>query len=138
MGYIGHPPDRVNVTGIAEEIFPTQGWSNYADSKKIMRIVQETLTNTRKHAQAQTVRVLLTREQTGEYLLLIEDDGIGFEGASKQGRPGEHIGLSIMEERARRLGGNLRIESEVGEGTRVELSYRPQADRRKADRRWIV
>jgi hypothetical protein len=40
MGYIGSPPDRVNVTGIAEEIFPKQGWSNYADSQKILQIVR--------------------------------------------------------------------------------------------------
>ena len=39
MGYIGSPPDRVNVTGIAEEIFPKQGWQNFADSKKILEIV---------------------------------------------------------------------------------------------------
>ena len=43
-----------------------------------------------------------------------------------------------MEERARRLGGNLRIESEVGEGTRVELSYQPKANPDKNDRRWII
>ncbi|RMG49726.1 MAG: hypothetical protein D6717_14595, partial [Gammaproteobacteria bacterium] len=43
--------------------------------------------------------------------------------------PGEHIGLKIMEERARVLGGRLRIESEPGEGTRVELKfhYDPEA-----------
>jgi len=40
MGYIGKPPDRVNVTGIAEEIFPKQGWKNFADSQKILRIVR--------------------------------------------------------------------------------------------------
>jgi len=40
MGYIGNPPDRVNVTGIAEEIFPVQGWHNFADSQKIERIVR--------------------------------------------------------------------------------------------------
>ena len=52
--------------------------------------------------------------QRDTYSLLVEDDGVGFEDEAKHGRPGEHIGLSIMEERARRLGGNLRIESEVG------------------------
>lgn len=109
-----------------------------AEEMQMLRVAQECLANIRKHAQAHTVRVMFTCRGKDNYALLIEDDGIGFEGASKQGRPGEHIGLSIMEERARRLGGNLRIESEVGEGTRVELSYRPQADRRKADRRWIV
>lgn len=40
MGYIGSPPDRVNVTGVAEEIFPPQGWHNFADSQKIERIVR--------------------------------------------------------------------------------------------------
>lgn len=43
-----------------------------------------------------------------------------------------------MEERARRLGGTLRIESEVGEGTRVELMYQPQPRKRGAEWRWIT
>lgn len=98
-----------------------------AEELQIMRIVQETLTNVRKHAQAQTVRVLLTREQTGEYVLLIEDDGVGFSTPRRSGHPGEHIGLSILEERARRIGAALNIESEPGEGTRVELVFNPSA-----------
>jgi hypothetical protein len=40
MGYIGKPPDRINVTGIAEEIFPPQGWSRFADSNMIERVVR--------------------------------------------------------------------------------------------------
>ncbi len=40
MGYIGNPPDKVNVTGIAEEIFPRQGWHAFADSARIERIVR--------------------------------------------------------------------------------------------------
>jgi len=40
MGYIGKPPDRRNVKGIAEELFPPQGWDNYADSKKMEEIVR--------------------------------------------------------------------------------------------------
>lgn len=100
-----------------------------SDEMQMLRIVQECLANIRKHAQAHTVRVLLTCSPEGEYMLLVEDDGVGFtnerlEGGSG-GKPGEHIGLSIMEERARRLGASIRIESESGEGTRVELTYRP-------------
>jgi two-component system nitrate/nitrite sensor histidine kinase NarX len=91
---------------------------------QLIRILQETLTNVRKHARAQTVRVLLTREESGEYVLLVEDDGVGFSTARKAaGRPGEHIGLSILEERARRIGASLDIESEPGEGTRVEVRF---------------
>ncbi|MHC4748139.1 MAG: FAD-dependent oxidoreductase [Planctomycetota bacterium] len=40
MGYIGNPPDRRNITGITEELFPPQGWDNYADSKKMEKIVR--------------------------------------------------------------------------------------------------
>ncbi len=101
------------------EVTPTE-------EMQLVRIVQETLTNVRKHADAQTVRVLLTREQNGDYVLLVEDDGVGFSARRKAaGRPGEHIGLSILEERARRIGAHLEIESEPGEGTRVEVTFTP-------------
>ncbi|WP_440870581.1 GAF domain-containing sensor histidine kinase [Thiocystis violacea] len=90
---------------------------------QLLRIVQESLANIRKHAQAHTVRVLLTRDAGGQHVLLIEDDGVGFSAPADGSRPGEHIGLSIMEERARRIGAELRIESEPGEGTRVEVNF---------------
>ncbi|MCG8427340.1 MAG: histidine kinase [Chromatiales bacterium] len=107
-----------------------------SEEMQILRIVQESLANIRKHAHAHTVRILMTCNSEGEYMLLIEDDGVGFENQSQEGSPGEHIGLSIMEERARRLGGTLRIESEPGEGTRVELIYNPgakQAERQQKE-----
>ena len=40
MGYIGSPPDRVNITGLVEEFFPKQGWQNFANSKKMESIVR--------------------------------------------------------------------------------------------------
>jgi len=109
-----------------------------AEEMQILRIAQESLANIRKHAKAHTVRVLLTCRGDNGLSLLLEDDGVGFENAAKIGQPGEHIGLSIMEERARRLGGRLRIESEPGEGTRVELSYKPAGRKNDAERRWIT
>ncbi|AGA91073.1 signal transduction histidine kinase, nitrate/nitrite-specific [Thioflavicoccus mobilis 8321] len=99
---------------------------------QILRIVQEALANIRKHAKALTVRVLLTREASGTYVILVEDDGIGFNAPRLAARPGEQIGLSIMEERARRIGAELRIESEPGEGTRVELFFVAQRRTRPA------
>jgi two-component system, NarL family, nitrate/nitrite sensor histidine kinase NarX len=96
-----------------------------SEEMQLLRIVQESLANIRKHARANTVRILLNLEH-GVITLLIEDDGRGFEQAPA-GKPGEHLGLSIMQERAQRLGGELKIESEPGEGTRVELSYRPES-----------
>jgi two-component system nitrate/nitrite sensor histidine kinase NarX len=93
-----------------------------ATEMQLLRVVQEALTNVRKHAQAHTVRVLLTCRSGGALLLLVEDDGVGFRAPVSAGRPGERLGLSIMQERARRMGAELRIESEPGEGTRVELT----------------
>lgn len=91
---------------------------------QVTRIAQEALANVRKHANAHTVRVLLKRAgRGGEHVLLIEDDGVGFGEGKMDGRAGEHIGLSIMQERARRIGAELRIESEPGDGTRVELVF---------------
>jgi two-component system, NarL family, nitrate/nitrite sensor histidine kinase NarX len=100
-----------------------------ATELQILRIAQEALANARKHAQAHTVRILLTRQGTDGYVLLVEDDGVGFSAPRRSTRPGEHIGLAIMEERARRIGAELRIESEPGEGTRCELLF--AVDRRK-------
>ncbi len=99
---------------------------------QVLRIVQEALANIRKHSKAHTVRVMLKCDNDGNYNVLVEDDGIGMSRPAFSGHPGEHIGLSIMQERARYLGGELRIESEEGEGTRVSLSFRhpdPNSDR---------
>ena len=89
---------------------------------QVTRIAQEALANIRKHARAHTVRMLLTRAG-GSYVLLVEDDGIGFDAVPAAGSTGEHLGLTIMQERARRIGAELRVESEPEEGTRVELVF---------------
>lgn len=91
---------------------------------QVLRIVQEALCNVRKHSKAHTVRVLMRGHNDGQYRVLIEDDGTGLTSLPSSGAPGEHVGLSIMEERARRLGGKIRFESEPGEGTRIQLTFR--------------
>lgn len=91
---------------------------------QILHIVQEALSNARKHSEAQNVRVLLNNSPQGDYRVLIEDDGKGIVNRSEKKHPGEHIGLSIMNERAQHLAGVLSIDSETGEGTRVELQFK--------------
>ncbi len=91
---------------------------------QVLRIVREALNNVRKHSRAQTVRVLVRCESGGLYRILIEDDGVGIGQPAINASPGEHLGLSIMHERARRISGDLKIESEPGEGTRISLSFR--------------
>lgn len=89
---------------------------------QIFHIVKEALSNIRQHSHACNARILLNNDSHGAYTLLIEDDGEGIAPVSES-RPGEHIGLSVMRERAERLPGELTIESEPGEGTRIVLSF---------------
>lgn len=95
------------------------------------RIVQESLTNIKKHANAYIVRVLVTHDKEGNIRILIENDGKGFDQKKIQSAEGQHLGLTIMKERARHLGGDLKIESEPDEGTRVELNFQYKEDNAK-------
>lgn len=85
----------------------------------VYRIVQESLNNTVKHAQARTARVSVTR--TGnELIVTVQDDGRGFAAQPTQKLMADgHLGLAGMRERAALLGGSLEIESKPDAGTLV-------------------
>jgi signal transduction histidine kinase len=83
----------------------------------LYRIVQEALTNVIKHANAQTVSVVLTR-QGDRIAVVIEDDGRGFDPETARG---ERLGLLGMEERIALVGGRLSVESRPGQGTTVAV-----------------
>jgi signal transduction histidine kinase len=88
----------------------------------LYRIIQESLTNALKHAQAENIYVNLIRKGEQKVLLLsIEDDGRGFHPAREPhtGLEEGHLGITIMRERAVLLGGELQIESQPGKGTMV-------------------
>src|SRR4051812_273663 len=86
---------------------------------EVLRIAQEALQNALRHAQARHVRVRLRTEE-GRLLLEVRDDGVGFDPRALDVRS-RRLGLTSMEERARRLGGRLDVRSAVGEGTTVRL-----------------
>lgn len=83
----------------------------------LFRILQESVSNTLRHAKANSVDVLLI-ERDGLVILRIVDDGIGFE--FDQTRTGSY-GLQNMKERAVELGGSLKIVSVPRNGTRLEV-----------------
>jgi two-component system nitrate/nitrite sensor histidine kinase NarX len=94
---------------------------------QVYQIVREALANVIKHAGASNARVVL--ERTAKSVRVsVEDDGSGARIArrSADAQGDEHYGLAIMRERARRIGGSLRIVSAPGKGTQVRLSI-PQA-----------
>ena len=92
-----------------------------AQEIQVFYIIQEALTNIRKHSAARTVRILLNN-QDELYTVLIEDDGLGMAEAAEV-VTAEHAGLAIMRERTERLQGQIVIESEPGEGTRIVLMF---------------
>ena len=82
----------------------------------LYHVVQESLTNVRKHAQAATVTARLEQEN-GTFRLTISDDGVGFD----QKQPAAGQGLANMRERIGALGGRLDVTSARGEGTRLTV-----------------
>jgi two-component system, chemotaxis family, CheB/CheR fusion protein len=90
------------------------------------RVAQEALNNVAKHAHASRVDVLLER-RNGAILLVVEDDGVGFDAADPSQSGG--LGLSGMHERASLIGAGLQIESSPGQGTSVFLRYSPDGAR---------
>jgi len=93
-----------------------------------MRIIQEALTNVRKHAGAGKVWVRIKRDD-GCVRISVEDDGRGFDPArvAEQGR--QYFGLQVMRERAESVGGDLVLESQTGKGTQVVLRVSLSPDR---------
>ena len=86
----------------------------------LYRIVQESLNNIRKHAQAKKVKIRLEQKKK-KIGVLIEDDGIGFHSdrAVSETTLVKGIGLLGMQERVRLLGGSLKIRSREGQGTSI-------------------
>lgn len=88
---------------------------------QLVRIVQEALTNVRKHARATSVRVDI-RRRDDEIIAAIGDDGVGFNQAARTRSETPRFGLTTMRERAESIHGKLSIESNPGRGTTVTFS----------------
>lgn len=87
-------------------------------ASQLLRIVQEALTNVRKHASAKKA-LIRYNQGDGQVCISIEDEGRGFDmGLAAEGEQ-QHFGLQIMCERAKSIGGSLEIDSQRGQGTRV-------------------
>jgi len=107
---------RVNVEFIG---YDEVDYLSINDELEVLRIVQESLANIRKHAGASIVHIIAAHELDG-LLIRVEDDGLGFNANKKGHIAGKH-GLSIMEARARKIGATLSIDSEDGCGSKVTV-----------------
>lgn len=88
----------------------------------IFRAVQELLNNAREHAQASQIQVLLDMDQD-HVTAVVEDNGRGFNiDEAFTGGTRDTIGLATLRERVEMLGGTLEIQSNLGQGTRAEIT----------------
>lgn len=87
--------------------------------RNVLRICQEAVLNARRHGGPEHIEVMLDY-LPGKLCVRIQDDGCGFEPAKFAGVATGHFGLAVMQERAQRIGGSLRLNSEPGRGTTVE------------------
>lgn len=85
----------------------------------IFRIVQESLSNARKHAAANTVTISLDQTDSGHVSLVVSDDGVGFDPRLV---PQDRFGLEGIRQRARLFGSEAEIASEPGKGTTIRVS----------------
>jgi signal transduction histidine kinase len=90
--------------------------------KQALFIAREALSNVARHARAEQVWLRLGQNK-GQTILVIEDNGRGFRVQDRQKR--SHLGLMIMRARAERIGGELIIDSQPNQGTKV-TAYFPQ------------
>ena len=102
-----------------------QGIPLFPDAQiQVLHIVQEALSNVRKHANAS--HVTLKVQQQPAWKFEVHDDGVGF--SHDEDRPDEtHVGLRIMKERAQIIGAQLDIESSPGSGSSIILTLQPNA-----------
>ena len=109
-------PEKIDTEFLSEE-----------ENLNLYRIVQESLANIYKHADASEVTVLLRNENEGEapgLYIFISDDGKGFdvnEIEKTRGSDGNHLGLIGMRERADFIGAKLEIDSHPDEGTQITV-----------------
>jgi signal transduction histidine kinase len=85
---------------------------------QLIRIVQEALTNVRKHARASAAKVDI-RRRDGQVICSVTDDGVGFNPEARPRSDFPRFGLATMRERAESVGGRLRVVSMPGKGTTV-------------------
>jgi len=88
---------------------------------QVLHVVQEALSNARKHAGASHVSLLVRKGHRWRFS--VQDDGAGFN--VNEIRAESHVGLKIMRERAARVGGSVDIDSAPGTGTTVTLTLPP-------------
>ena len=98
--------------GVADQLSPLA-------ALQVFRLIQEALTNVRKHANAREATVTLISDGPDRLSVVIADDGQGFAPGSQRNGKARPLGLTSMRERVEALGGTFQVNSDLGSGTQV-------------------
>ncbi|WP_374554540.1 type IV pili methyl-accepting chemotaxis transducer N-terminal domain-containing protein [Aquitalea pelogenes] len=115
-------PTQLSLSGNGLALDPQQ-------QLQVIFILQEALSNVRKHAHAR--RVMVEIRNDADFCMLIRDDGCGFDEDLVASRRASHVGLSIMQERAARIHGQISVQAHSDGGTEVSLLL-PHTERQAA------
>lgn len=108
---------------------PGEGQALYVppqQADQVLPLVREAILNANRHSRAKNVSVHLESHGT-QICLAVEDNGCGFDLAASR-NDGDHFGLSVMQARAARMGGELQIDTSPGNGTRIVLTWEPESN----------
>jgi signal transduction histidine kinase len=121
-------PQMADIHGLQVEVEAAQGFPLDADMRVLLfQIIRELLFNVVKHAGTDRASVTL-REEAGQLVIQVSDEGRGFEVETLTAEPKEGFGLLSIRERLGLFGGRLQLTSRPGEGTRatVYLPIKPK------------
>lgn len=107
-------------------------WLSQELATCLYRVAQEALNNVAKHAHASQVGITVSRKTSGEIVLALSDNGLGFSQIDKKER--QTFGLLGMRERVHAVGGTLDVQSQTGIGTTIQATIPPPGSDGKGGR----
>jgi signal transduction histidine kinase len=113
---------KINPAKIKSIIADDIDWEIVPNTAKInlYRILQESLQNINKHAEAKNILVHFRKDKKGNLLFNIEDDGIGYDMNSKKSKG---IGMKNIVSRTQQCNGIIDIKSEIGKGSKIIITF---------------
>lgn len=96
------------------------------EEMQVLHILREALSNIVRHSHARRAKVALGHSGVNSIRITIDDDGVGID---EPQRRAQHLGLIIMQERSRNLGGEFSVREQSGGGTEISVTFQPQKSR---------
>jgi signal transduction histidine kinase/ligand-binding sensor domain-containing protein len=103
-----------------QQNLPTEQTLSPTQALHLFRMLQEALQNALKHSQANAIHILFDISKEGNFCIMLQDDGVGFDVEAGKAKEG-YYGLRNLEERAQEIGAQFSLESAVGKGTTLVI-----------------